>query len=148
MKILLMTAILLSTSANAGLFQSLASKIEGFYTTDKVVMILDYEEEGESDWVETTVTDELKIEKVTRRKIKFEMSTWFTNGHSCYMEGTAKKIAKNKFLYVGEKDFDGNTCKSEIVIDKEGIEFKDESGACKWNNCGMRGYIDGTRFEF
>ncbi len=148
MKALILSVLFMSSAVQAGLFQSLASKVEGTYLYDHAVMVIDHSEEAESGWVETMVTDKLVVEKLSRRKIKFAMDTWFTNGHSCYMEGTAKKIAKNKFLHIGEKTFDGDKCRLEIIKDNNGIEFKDIEGHCKWNNCGMRGYIDGTRFDF
>lgn len=147
MKFLLVTAFLISATAQAGLFQGLTSQLDGYYTNDKVIQVLDFEEEGEGGWVEATVTDELTITRVSRKKFKFEMSTWFTNGHSCYLEGEATKIGRKKFLYTGEESFGGEVCKSEILITKEGIKFMDESGACKMNNCGMRGYINETYFE-
>jgi len=148
MKALILSALLMSSAAEAGLFQNLASKVEGTYLYDHAVMVIDHSEEAEADWVESNVTDKLVVKKVSRRKIKFAMDTWFTNGHSCYMEGTAKKVSKNKFLYIGEKNFQGDICRLEIIKDEKGLEFKDTDGHCKWNNCGMRGYIDGTRFEF
>lgn len=148
MRTLLFVALILSaTTANAHFWNSKAAKLAGTWTFDHVVMVLDFEEEGEADWVETPVTNKMVIKKVSRRKIQFELDSWYTNAHSCYMEGVAVKKGK-KFIYEGEEDFDGKTCKLEISKNEQGeLELKDENNACKWNNCGMRGYIDGLTFD-
>lgn len=148
MKSLVLALVLMvSASANAGIFTSLAKKMEGNWLNLHAIYVLDFDNESEEGgWVEAQAEDRMTIKKISRRKIQFEMESWHTNGHSCGVDGIATKKGK-KFVFIGEKSFDGETCKLEIFVNKEGqLELKDENNACKFNYCGMRGYLDGATF--
>ncbi len=146
MKLLIMALLLTSFSANASIFKSLASKMEGTFFNFHTIMVIDHSGEFDDGWLRVEVEDVIEIKALDKSRINFELESWFMNAHSCGLDGVAVKKG-NKFVYTGEKDWNGNTCELEISLDKEkGIVLKDENSACASMACGMRGSLDGANF--
>ncbi len=92
-----------------------------------------------------TSTNRLSIKPEPNGVIHFKVDLNFYNGHTCSAEGSAAYKQNGAFVY-RSNEID-ETCVLEIFAGRNGVEFQDPLGGCKYY-CGQRGSLDGAAFPY
>jgi hypothetical protein len=96
--------------------------------------------------------DGMTIKRIGKGRSRFEINTIANNGHSCTMEGTAKKVTNyleyHEVLDVDPVEPGGKSpeCILKIKPSGESLVLHDVSNNCRMYYCGMRGKLDGLQF--
>jgi len=122
---------------------STAQTITGSYANTHEVSVFDG-----YDWVETEVTDSLILTELANDSLQFEFYLIHTNGHSCFMSGTATmNDSVYEYIEMFDEDYESGECKLHIIVNDSEIILKDIDNGCRLMYCGMRGYINGITFR-
>jgi hypothetical protein len=75
----------------------------------------------------------------------------FYNGHECSLSGGALYRKDRSFVFDDSPRnalSDTQTCRLAIILSDDGVKFRDITGGCKVNYCGVRGGWNGEGFMF
>ena len=115
---------------------------ESYYNTHEISVFDGY------DWIETDVTDSLKLTELENDSLHFEFYLFHTNGHTCSMDGIAAKIdSLYEYVEIFDQDDQSSECKLHIIVNDSEIILNDIDNDCMLQYCGMRGYINGITFK-
>jgi len=98
-----------------------------------------------------TSTDTLTIRPVGVASIHFDVELNFYNGHECSLSGGALYRKDRSFVFDDSPRnalSDTQTCRLAIILSDDGVKFRDITGGCKVNYCGVRGGWNGEGFMF
>ena len=115
-------------------------RLVGEYTNQHGMQVV-----GEGgEWEMSEATDCLSIEKVGAEQMEFAFELYFTNAHTCMMNGVAKRDGSGQWVHI-EKRADVD-CRLRISVGDDMIQLEDADAGCRAYYCGARGVIDGASF--
>lgn len=87
--------------------------------------------------------DVLEIERSGRRRARLRLTTSFSNGHSCTIEGEARLRGGALVLTERRAGADGRLCRLSVRQWSGRIRWSDGGGSCA-SYCGTRGSLNGS----
>ena len=115
---------------------AVAGELDGRY--ERAVSVRNLE-----DGTRASMTDFLEIESRGASALFFVYESWHTNGHTCRLWGTARRVASGVHEHVPETGaWPGEpVCRVHVYGQDGQVVVEDVGGHCRASACGARGAI-------
>lgn len=97
---------------------------------------------------ESLVIDQLSVRALGGDRLALAIEVYADNGHECRLEGELHRQDQTwAFREAYELDGQSYCCRLLVHPTDDGVVLEDVDHACRLFYCGMRGRLDGLRFE-